>query len=154
MLFMRQNGCHLADNTFKRIFLNENVRISLKISLKFDPKGPINNIPALVQIMVWCLVGCLVGAKPLSEPMMFRLPTHICIIQRKWVKPDPRSAFIPTVLYPISCYIGPFFNRHRAHFTIVIIIKTWLKIVYVANNFLSYQYRFLHKPQPHNCYAM
>ena len=43
-----QNGRHLADDTFKRIFLNENVRISIEISLKFAPKGPINNIPALV----------------------------------------------------------------------------------------------------------
>ena len=50
----RQNGRHFADDTFKRIFLNENVRISIKISLKFVPKaskGPINNITALVHIM-------------------------------------------------------------------------------------------------------
>ena len=40
----------LADNIFKCIFLNENVWISINISLKFVPKGPINNIPALVQI--------------------------------------------------------------------------------------------------------
>ena len=49
----RQNGRHFADDTFKRIFLNENVRISINISLKFVPMGPINNIPALVQIMAW-----------------------------------------------------------------------------------------------------
>ena len=36
---------------FKCIFLNENVLILIKISLKFVPKGPINSIPALVQIM-------------------------------------------------------------------------------------------------------
>ena len=47
----RQNGHHFADDTFKRIFLNENVIISLKIPLKFVPKGLINNIPALVQII-------------------------------------------------------------------------------------------------------
>ena len=46
----RQNGRRFADDTFKRIFLNENVRISLKISLKFVPRGQINN-PALVQII-------------------------------------------------------------------------------------------------------
>ena len=34
----------------KCIFLNENVSISIKISL-FFPKVPINNIPVLVQIM-------------------------------------------------------------------------------------------------------
>ena len=44
----RQNGRHFADDTFNRIFMNENVRISIKISFKFVPKGLINNIPALV----------------------------------------------------------------------------------------------------------
>ena len=34
-------------------FFNENVYISIKISLKFVPKIPINNIPALVLIMAW-----------------------------------------------------------------------------------------------------
>ena len=38
----------LADDTFKRKFVNENILISIKISLKFVSKGPINNIPALV----------------------------------------------------------------------------------------------------------
>ena len=47
----RQNGRHFADDTFKRIFMNENVRVSINISLKFVPKGLINNIPALVQIL-------------------------------------------------------------------------------------------------------
>ena len=46
----RQNGRRFADDTFKCIFMNENVRISIKISLKFVPRGPINGIPALVQI--------------------------------------------------------------------------------------------------------
>ena len=46
-----QNGCHFPDIMFKCIFLNENVWISIKISLMCVSKGPINNIPALVQIM-------------------------------------------------------------------------------------------------------
>ena len=37
----RQNDRHFADSIFKCIFLNENFRISNKISLKFVPKGPI-----------------------------------------------------------------------------------------------------------------
>ena len=48
-----QNGRHFADDIFKSIFCNENVWISIKISLKFLPEGSINNIPALVQIMAW-----------------------------------------------------------------------------------------------------
>ena len=77
----RQNGRHFADDTFKCIFLNENVRISIKISLKFVPKVPIDNIPALVQIMAWRRPG----DKPLSEPMMDNLPTHICVTRPQWV---------------------------------------------------------------------
>ena len=78
----RQNGRRFADNVFKYIFLNENVWISLKISLKFVPKGPVINIPALVQIMAWRRSG----DKPLSEPMMVSLPTHICVTRPQWVK--------------------------------------------------------------------
>ena len=78
----RQNGRRFADDTFKRIFLNENVRISIKISLKFVPVGPINNIPALVLIMAWRRSG----DKPLSEPMMVSLSTHICVTRPQWVK--------------------------------------------------------------------
>ena len=63
-----QNGRRSADDTFKRIFLNENVRISIEISLKFVPKRSINNIPALVQIMAWRRIG----DKPLSKPMPTR----------------------------------------------------------------------------------
>ena len=81
----RQNGRSFADDTFKRIFLNENVRISIKISLKFVPKGPINNNPALVQIMAWRRPG----DKPLSESMLVRLPTHICVTRPQWVKKYP-----------------------------------------------------------------
>ena len=70
-----KNGRLFADDTFKRIFLNKNNRISIKISLKFVPKGPINNIPALVHIMAWRRPG----DKPLSEPMMVSSTTHICV---------------------------------------------------------------------------
>ena len=40
-----------TDDIFKCIFLNENVWISIKVSFEFVPKVPINNIPALVQII-------------------------------------------------------------------------------------------------------
>ena len=77
----RRNEQHFEDDIFKRIFFNENVWIAIKISLKFVPKGPTDNIPALVQIMAWRRSG----DKPLSEPMMVTLPTHICVIRPQWV---------------------------------------------------------------------
>ena len=72
----RPNRRHFADDTFKRIFLNENVRISIKISLKFVPKGPSNNNPALVQIMAWRRSG----DEPLSEPMMVSVLTLTSVL--------------------------------------------------------------------------
>ena len=61
-----------ADDTFKHIFWNENVRILIKMPLNFVLKGLINNIPELVQIMAWCRPG----DKPLFEAMMVRSLTH------------------------------------------------------------------------------
>ena len=78
----RRNEQHFADDIFKRIFFNEKVWIPIKISLKFVPQGPIDNIPALFQIMAWRRPG----DKPLSGPMMVRLPTHICVTRPQWVK--------------------------------------------------------------------
>ena len=49
--------------------------IWIEFSLKFVPKGSINNIPALVQVMAWHRPG----DKPLSEPMMVSLLMHICV---------------------------------------------------------------------------
>ena len=77
----RQNERSFADGIFKCILLNENAWISFKISLKFVPKVRIYKIPALVQIMTWRRPG----DKPLSEPMMVNLLTHICVTRPQWV---------------------------------------------------------------------
>ena len=77
----RQDGRHFPDDIFKCILLYENIWIWLKISMKFVPKGSINNILALVQIMAWCRPG----DKPLFGPMMVRLPTHVCVTRPQWV---------------------------------------------------------------------
>ena len=54
------------------------------ISLKFVPKGPMNNISALVQIMAWRRPG----DKPLSERVIVSLLTHICVTRPQWVDTD------------------------------------------------------------------
>ena len=67
---------------FEMHFLEWKCMNSLTISLKCVRKVRINNIPSLVQIMAWRRPG----DKPLSEPMMVSLVTHICITQPQWVK--------------------------------------------------------------------
>ena len=77
---LRQNYHHFQDDIFKCIF-NDNVRISIKTSMKFVPKGPTNNIPVLFRIMA----SHRSGDKSLSEPKMVRLSTHICVTQPQWI---------------------------------------------------------------------
>ena len=43
----------LADDIFNCIFLSENDRISIQISLKYVPMSSIDNKTALVQVMAW-----------------------------------------------------------------------------------------------------
>ena len=81
-LSRRRNRRHFEDDAFKCIWWNENLCISIKISLKFVFRHPIN-IQALVQIMAWRRPV----NKPLSEPMMVSLVTHICVTRPQWVKP-------------------------------------------------------------------
>ena len=79
----RQNGRHFADDVFGCVFMNENVWISIEISLKFVPDFWINKIPALVQIMAWRRPG----DKPWSALMMVNLLTPICVTRPQWVNP-------------------------------------------------------------------
>ena len=76
----RQNGRHFAEDTFKRIFMNETVRISINISLKFVPNGLINNTPALVQIshnlnQWWWIYWRIYASLGLNELITNRLET-------------------------------------------------------------------------------
>ena len=77
----RPNGRHFPENTFKLIFLYQNGCILIRISFKFVPTCPIEYNPTLVLIMAWRRPG----DKPLSEPLIVRLPTHICVIRPQWV---------------------------------------------------------------------
>ena len=94
----RQNGRHFPDDIFKCIFLNKNVWIPIKISLQFVPKGPINNNPALVQIMAWRRPG----GKPLSEPMTVSFLTHICVTRPQWVM----EMFDCSIILSLHCIYG------------------------------------------------
>ena len=59
----------LTDDIFNCIFLNENYKIRIQISIKYIPRSPIDNTlvasPALIQVMTWRRAG----DKPLSETM-------------------------------------------------------------------------------------
>ena len=113
----RRNRRHFADDIFKSMFLNENEWISLRFSLKFVNRVRINNIPSLVQIMTWRRPG----DKPLSEPIMVSLLTHICVTRPQWVNqgpPGPSTSehcnrICDNALLVLSWYIG--FSKDSRH---------------------------------------
>ena len=97
------------DDISKPISLNETVWMSIKIWLTFVANVPVNNIPALDQMMALCWKG----DKPLSEPMIVRSPTHICITRPQWVDADDylmSDAHAMTYLIHLSCY-----HAHRKY---------------------------------------
>ena len=99
----RQNGRH-----FKQIFVNQNVKNSIDISLKFVLKGRIHNITSLVQIMAWCRPG----DKPLSEPMMVRLLTHL---------------YASLGLNELTLYI----QQHWSYWTLLMMLSLQLKCIHI-----------------------
>ena len=124
----RQNGRHFTDYIFKCIFLYENVWIPIWISLKFAPKGPIKNIPTLVQRMAWRRPG----DKPLSESMMVRLPTHICVTRPQW---DVLNLFVPQNGYDqrgrgFPQEIAPRMEEYYIHDSIKYEVGPWT-VIYV-----------------------
>ena len=77
-----QNGRHFTDGTFKHILMNEKFFNSIRISLKFVPKGPVDKKAALVQVMA----GWRTGDKPLPEPMLTQFTNPYMQHQGGWVK--------------------------------------------------------------------
>ena len=88
----------ILQTTFSNGFFNENAWISIDISLTSVLRGPINNIPAFVQIMGWRRPG----DKPLFEPMMVKSLTHICVTRPRWVH---RNSAIRGAIYFIMIHI-------------------------------------------------
>ena len=112
---------------FQMVFFNENVWISIEVSLKFVPKGPINNIPALVQIMAWRRQG----DKPLSETIMVNLLTHISVTRPQWVKLSVCTfrylawiviSGIQSVLFNVWMWLSPYILHGDEHFR----SNTWI----------------------------
>ena len=136
----RQNGRHFPDDIFKWIFLNENVWISINISPKFVPRGPINTIPTLVQVMAWRRPG----DKPLSEPMMVYLLTHICVARPQWVNRSlPAPLIEKNMMYKICSVIVIILWIHSLHVLTICFPKyacilAWYWMMWQSNTFIRW----------------
>ena len=132
----RQNGRHFADDILTFIFLNYNIWLWNKISLKFVPKGPINNMPALFQTkptrrhtIIWTNDG--LGYRPryaslgLNELTLERIDQRrqlvlealplVCIICNPWITFSTISLWTLNKI-SLSLYIFLGLPRDRVHF--------------------------------------
>ena len=132
----KENGHNFLDDILKCIFLNEKVWISIKISLKFVPKGPISNIPALVQIMAWHR-PC---DKPLSETMLTSLLTHICVTRPQWVNIRYVRLMFDDIFLYLICEVEQ--TRSKLFVDIMFRVIWWcmlIKLHIPANTYTSVQ---------------
>ena len=83
----------IAYDIFKYILFDENVWTSITISLKFVPKGPIDNKSALVHVMAWRWTGKKLIYWPSS-------PTHIYDTRGK-LNNQIRNFFLLHILFSL-----------------------------------------------------
>ena len=72
-----------------------------KIYWRLFARGPINDIPALVQIMAW---RCS-GDKPVSETMMVNLLMHISVTRPQWVNKQATTTPFSEISWCHKCVI-------------------------------------------------
>ena len=112
------------------------------------PKVQINSIPSLVQIMAWCQPG----DKPLSEPVIVSMLTHIYGTQPEWVKQVAyaTASFRENMIYltklfalVVSIEFSSLMPRQNAYHLKNKIFKavSWLK--YFAYSLPFYLHKFL-----------
>ena len=129
----RVNRRPFVDDILKCIFLNENEWISPMISLKFASKVRINNIPALVQIRAWRRPG----DKPLSEPMLVSLLTHICVTRLQWVL---MKYSYTNISYTHIIYGYTYVHIYMSNCTFILFIKAFVWTVSICKIYICFVY--------------
>ena len=94
-----KNGRHFPDDIFRCIFMNEKICALIEISLKFVPKGPLNNNPALASshYLNQCWPDSL---------------THICSTRGRWVHYSQTNP--PPMDRTWLCQVKYFIDRFKA----------------------------------------
>ena len=65
-----------ADGIFTCIFIKENVRVSIEISLSFVPEVPFDNKSALLQVLAWRRTGAKLSIDTLLTMIYYAIWRH------------------------------------------------------------------------------
>ena len=90
----RHNGRQFANDTWKCIFISENVYDLIQISLTFVSKCPFDNMTALVHLMAWHRTQQVTSHW--TKQCLPSSLTHICDTRGWWDKPFHRDS--PTLI--------------------------------------------------------
>ena len=107
-------------------FVSFNYLFILWFYMGFDLWQLINNIPAFVQIKA----RHQPGDKPLSEPMMIILLTHICITQPQWVQWHRLHITISCLIWDCFMLIFVIWD------TIRLFLNTWKHPMHLDSEFI------------------
>ena len=108
---MRENCRHFADD-IQTFFLNENVRIAMKISLKCLPKCPISSV-SIVIIRGLPLIRWQVIMKWTHDV----LPTHISVSRIQWVNSSLlKLSWLRHHKWQFKCHIYYFHESDEIYF--------------------------------------
>ena len=104
----------ISQTTFSNAYPWMQCLISITLSRKFLSQGQMDNIPALVLIMVYRRQG----DKPLFEPTIFVLLTHIGVTRSQWGTFDGRMPVCTNILRTNSQFINV--NSGQAIFVVTV----------------------------------
>ena len=132
-----QNGCHFT-GIFKCIFMNEKFCVLIWISLKFVPKGPVDNKPALVYVIAWHRTG----TKPLPQAILTQFT------EGRWVNCQmvtldktsiPSPSHLDQQLLALSSKTFGLVNFIHGSYLGCGTLQDWLTFVCTSPNFNSFQ---------------
>ena len=67
---------NMTDDNLQCIFLNENDKIPIRLSLKFVSRSPIDKKQVLAQVMAWRRTAFLLNS---DRYVTYYIPKHVCV---------------------------------------------------------------------------
>ena len=102
----RQNGCHFPYDILKYTFLNENVWILIKISLKFVPKGPHYSdvIMGVMGTQITSIMIVNLAVYSGADQQIYQSSASLPFVRgfRRWPVNSPHKEPITRKMYPFD----------------------------------------------------
>ena len=126
-----QTGRPFGNDIVKPIFMNPHHYVLIKISQKFVPGCPVENKPALVQVMAWRQPD----DEPLLEPILmadWSIYIYICVVRPRFENIYLYCISLNIYIY-LYLYVAIDLSLRCIHLELELEIDWKLRVVYFAN---------------------